>query len=127
MSSRLLLRVVSRLLFRYLFFLSILTLVLTVVIEHDHVLGVSTSVRFNSHLISVWNKLGSNERSIKRLEETILSRLSPELRPTGGGNYSYSYKRHAENEAFRQVEAQKTEPDNNESDTKREVSDDTKD
>ncbi|KAL1988950.1 hypothetical protein VTN96DRAFT_6939 [Rasamsonia emersonii] len=78
--------------------------------EHDHVLGVSTSVRFNSHLISVWNKLGSNERSIKRLEATILDRLSPELRPTtaaAGGNssYSYFYKRHAEHDEGFQKQA----------------------
>ncbi|KAE8149402.1 translation initiation factor eIF 4e-like domain-containing protein [Aspergillus avenaceus] len=68
--------------------------------EHDHVLGVSTSVRFNTHLISVWNKLGSNERSIKALEQVILDRLSPELRPTGTGSNAYFYKRHDENEGF---------------------------
>ncbi|PYH46343.1 eukaryotic translation initiation factor 4E [Aspergillus saccharolyticus JOP 1030-1] len=68
--------------------------------DHDHVLGVSTSSRFNSNLISVWNKLGNNERSIKALEQTILDRLSPELRPTGTGSTAYFYKRHAENEGF---------------------------
>ncbi|GLB06188.1 hypothetical protein AtubIFM57258_001485 [Aspergillus tubingensis] len=77
--------------------------------EHDHVLGVSTSVRFNSHLISVWNKLGSNERSIKALEQTIIDRLSPELRPTGTGSTAYFYKRHDENEGFQEaVERSKT-------------------
>ncbi|GKZ86414.1 hypothetical protein AnigIFM56816_001642 [Aspergillus niger] len=77
--------------------------------EHDHVLGVSTSVRFNSHLISVWNKLGSNERSIKALEKTIIDRLSPELRPTGTGSTAYFYKRHDENDGFKEaVERSKT-------------------
>ncbi|GKZ39383.1 hypothetical protein AbraIFM66950_000212 [Aspergillus brasiliensis] len=77
--------------------------------EHDHVLGVSTSVRFNSHLISVWNKLGSNERSIKALEQTIIDRLSPELRPTGTGSTAYFYKRHDENDGFKEaVERSKT-------------------
>ncbi|PLB43665.1 putative translation initiation factor eIF4E [Aspergillus steynii IBT 23096] len=71
--------------------------------EHDHVLGVSTSVRFNSHLISVWNKLGSNEKSIKVLERTILDRLSPDLRPTGSGSNSYFYKRHDENEGYQEA------------------------
>ncbi|PYH99311.1 translation initiation factor eIF4e [Aspergillus ellipticus CBS 707.79] len=71
--------------------------------EHDHVLGVSTSIRFNSHLISVWNKLGSNERSIKALEQTILDRLSPELRPTGTGSNAYFYKRHDENEGYQEA------------------------
>jgi hypothetical protein len=70
-------------------------------IEHDHVLGVSTSVRVNSHLISVWNKSGSNERSIKALEATIIDRLSPELRPQGGN--SYFYKRHEEHEGYQQA------------------------
>ncbi|KAE8358306.1 translation initiation factor eIF 4e-like domain-containing protein [Aspergillus caelatus] len=71
--------------------------------EHDHVLGVSTSVRFNTHLISVWNKLGSNECSIKALERTILDRLSPELRPTGTGSNAYFYKRHDENEGYQEA------------------------
>lgn len=71
--------------------------------EHDHVLGVSTSVRFNSHLISVWNKLGSNEKSIKVLERTILDRLSPDLRPTGIGSNAYFYKRHDENEGYQEA------------------------
>ncbi|KAI9041988.1 eukaryotic translation initiation factor 4E [Aspergillus affinis] len=71
--------------------------------EHDHVLGVSTSVRFNSHLISVWNKLGDNEKSIKVLERTILDRLSPDLRPTGSGSNAYFYKRHDENEGYQEA------------------------
>lgn len=71
--------------------------------EHDHVLGVSTSVRFNSHLISVWNKLGSNDRSIRALEQTIISRLSPELRPTGTSATSYFYRRHDENEGYQEA------------------------
>ncbi|BCS25980.1 eukaryotic translation initiation factor 4E [Aspergillus puulaauensis] len=74
--------------------------------EHDHVLGVSTSVRFNTHLISVWNKLGSNERSVKLLEETILNRLSPNLRPTDSGTNSYFYKRHHENEGYQEAVGQ---------------------
>ncbi|KAA8651894.1 hypothetical protein EYZ11_009466 [Aspergillus tanneri] len=69
--------------------------------EHDHVLGISTSMRFNSHIISVWNKLGDNERSIQLLERTILDRLSPDLRPTG--SKTYFYKRHEENEGYREA------------------------
>ncbi|KAL4809429.1 translation initiation factor eIF 4e-like domain-containing protein [Aspergillus unguis] len=71
--------------------------------EHDHVLGVSTSVRFNTHLVSIWNKLGSNERSVKLLEETILSRLSPNLRPTDSGPNSYFYKRHHDNDGYQEA------------------------
>ncbi|KAL3480390.1 translation initiation factor eIF 4e-like domain-containing protein [Aspergillus californicus] len=71
--------------------------------EHDHVLGVSTSIRFNTHLISVWHKLGTNERSIKLLEQTILNRLSPNLRPTDPGPNSYFYKRHDENDGYKEA------------------------
>ncbi|KAH8704072.1 translation initiation factor eIF 4e-like domain-containing protein [Talaromyces proteolyticus] len=67
--------------------------------EHDHILGVSTSARFNSYLISVWNKHGSNAASIKILEETIIKRLSPELRPIQNSN-SYFYKKHADREGY---------------------------
>lgn len=69
--------------------------------DHDHVLGVSSSVRFNSNTISVWNKLGRNEASIKRLEQTILDRLSPDLRPAGPS--TYSYKRHDENDGYQEA------------------------
>lgn len=68
-------------------------------VEHDHVLGISMSVRFNSHLISVWNKCGSNPTAIEALEKIILERLSPDLRPTGPTR-SYFYKRHDEHEGF---------------------------
>ncbi|KAL4945838.1 hypothetical protein BDV06DRAFT_209156 [Aspergillus oleicola] len=71
--------------------------------EHDHVLGVSTSVRFNTHLISVWNKLGGNEASVELLKETILKRLSPELRPVDAGTNSYFYKRHESNEGYKEA------------------------
>jgi len=54
----------------------------------------------------VWNKCGSNERSVKALEKIIIERLSPELRPTGTN--SYFYKRHAEHDGYQQaVEASK--------------------
>lgn len=75
-------------------------------LEHDHVLGVSMSVRFNSHLISIWNKHGSNSKAIKALEETLIQRLSPDLRPTA--ERSYFYKRHDEHEGYESAVAAKT-------------------
>lgn len=75
-------------------------------IEHDHIIGVSISIRFNTDLISVWNKLGSNERSVKMLEQTIINRLSPELRPADNKSFassSYFYKRHADHEGFQEA------------------------
>jgi hypothetical protein len=62
------------------------------------VIGISTSVRFNSHLISIWNKSGSNTKAIKALEDTVIERLSPHLRPTS--SHSYFYKRHDEHEGY---------------------------
>ncbi|KAF9885104.1 hypothetical protein FE257_000744 [Aspergillus nanangensis] len=46
--------------------------------------------------------------SINALERTILDRLSPELRPTGSGAHSYSYRRHADNEELQQQAIQTT-------------------
>ncbi|KAI1941388.1 hypothetical protein LOZ66_001904 [Ophidiomyces ophidiicola] len=66
--------------------------------EHDHVLGVSSSVRFKTHLVSVWNKAGRNEKSIRILGDTIIERLSPELRPLS--TKTYYYKRHDEHDGF---------------------------
>ncbi|KAK2745261.1 hypothetical protein FQN57_003956 [Myotisia sp. PD_48] len=66
--------------------------------EHDHVLGVSISARANSHLISIWNKLGSNQRAIQIIENVILERISPHLRPVS--TKSYFYKRHDEHEGY---------------------------
>ncbi|RJE25779.1 Translation initiation factor [Aspergillus sclerotialis] len=72
--------------------------------QNDHVLGVSISVRFNSNIISIWNKLGSNENSIKILGETIINRLSPHLRPTEGPAPNvYFYRRHDENEGYKEA------------------------
>lgn len=76
------------------------------VAENDHVLGITTSVRFNANMISVWNKLGSNERSINILKETIINGLSPHLRPANPA--SCVYKRHAETVGYQEaIEAQK--------------------
>jgi hypothetical protein len=74
--------------------------------EHDHIIGVSISIRFNTHLISVWNKLGSNERSVMILKRTIIDRLSSELRPADNKSFvssSYFYKRHADHEGFQEA------------------------
>ena len=67
------------------------------------------SVRFNSHLISVWHKSGSNGKAIKALETTIVGRLSPELRPTGSS--TFFYKRHDEHEGFQQAVEQAAKSD----------------
>lgn len=105
MSCRLLLRVVCLNPFSSLFGPLVETDIWAMT-EHDHIIGVSISIRFNTDLISVWNKLGSNERSVKILEQTIVNRLSPELRPAdknSASSSSYFYKRHADHEGFREA------------------------
>lgn len=72
----------------------------TYFVEHDHVLGVTYSNRGNSCLISVWNKQGRNEKSIRVLERTICSLLAEELQPVR--NYFF-YKRHDEHERFQSI------------------------
>lgn len=66
--------------------------------ERDHILGISYSPRLYVSHISIWTKQGNNRRSIEALQETILSRLSEDLRPTSEGEYYY--KRHSEHEGF---------------------------
>lgn len=63
------------------------------------------SVRFNSHLISIWNKNGDNERSVKAIEETVRDRLSPELRPVEGSGITYFYKKHSERDGWSDIVA----------------------
>ncbi|MCJ1309732.1 hypothetical protein MMC25_003393 [Agyrium rufum] len=66
----------------------------------DDLCGVSLSVRFNSNLITVWNRDGSNQKSIDGILNTVLDKLSPDLRPKEG---SYYYKRHSDHAGFNEV------------------------
>lgn len=52
-----------------------------VVEKGDDICGVSCSVRFNSHLIMVWNRDGDNQKSIDKILERILEYLPEELEP----------------------------------------------
>ena len=52
-----------------------------VVEKGDDICGVSISVRFNSHLIMVWNRDGDNLRSIEKVRERVMESLPEELRP----------------------------------------------
>lgn len=57
------------------------------------------SVRFNSHLISIWHRDGSKQKSIDGLLEVVLTSLPEELRPKGPDNYFY--KKHSEHAGFK--------------------------
>ncbi|KAH7049339.1 translation initiation factor eIF 4e-like domain-containing protein [Macrophomina phaseolina] len=64
----------------------------------DDICGISYSVRFNSHLISIWNRDAENQEGIDRLRDTVLGGISSEL--TLRDN-QYYYKRHSEHAGFR--------------------------
>ena len=67
---------------------------------------MSFSVRFNSNLITIWNRDATNQRSINGILEVLLKLLSPELTPKDG---SYYYKRHSEHTGFNEVVTKATE------------------
>lgn len=60
------------------------------------------SVRFNSNLITIWNRDGNAQESIDGIITVMLNGLSPNLRPKDG---SYYYKRHSEHAGFTDVVA----------------------
>lgn len=70
----------------------------TCVAERDHILGMSYSPRLYTAHISIWTKHGDNKKSIEALQNTILSRLSEDLRPAS--EEEYYYKKHSDHEGF---------------------------
>lgn len=70
----------------------------TCVAERDHILGISYSPRLYTAHISIWTKHGDSRKSIEALQNTILSRLSEDLRPVS--EEEYYYKKHSDHEGF---------------------------
>ena len=68
----------------------------------DDLCGCSLSVRFNSNLISIWNRQGLNQKSIDGIRDVVLAILGPELKPREG---SFYYKQHSEHAGFNDVVA----------------------
>lgn len=66
--------------------------------ERDHILGISYSPRLYWAHITIWTKKGSNQKSIELLENTILERLSEDLRPNSVSEYYY--KKHSDHEGW---------------------------
>ncbi|KAI0471058.1 translation initiation factor eIF4e [Xylariaceae sp. FL0804] len=66
--------------------------------EGDQVCGVGLSVRFNSHLVSVWHRDASLAQSVDGLLSALLAELPADLRNKPD---SYFYKRHADHAGFR--------------------------
>lgn len=56
------------------------------------------SVRFNSHLISIWHRDASKQASIDGMLEAVLNELPAELRPKPD---NYFYKKHSDHAGFK--------------------------
>lgn len=64
--------------------------------------GVSLSVRFNSNLITIWNRDGTNQKSIDGILSVMHEKISPNLKLKDG---SWYYKKHSEHAGFNEVVA----------------------
>lgn len=67
-------------------------------ITGDQLCGVGLSVRFNSHLISVWHRDASKQKSIDAILVTVLEELPDEMKPRPD---NYFYKRHSDHAGFK--------------------------
>lgn len=63
----------------------------------DQICGVGLSVRFNSHLITIWHRDSSKQKSIDGILDCVLSELPAELTPKPD---NYFYKRHCDHPGF---------------------------
>ncbi|KAK1831556.1 eukaryotic translation initiation factor 4E type 3 [Podospora conica] len=66
--------------------------------DGDQICGVGLSVRFNSHLISIWHRDSSMKKSIDGLLACVLEELPAELRPKPD---NYFYKKHSDHAGFK--------------------------
>ncbi|KAJ2975560.1 hypothetical protein NQ176_g5455 [Zarea fungicola] len=66
--------------------------------EKDQLCGVGLSVRFKFHLITVWHRDASKQKSIDGLLECVMKDLPTELQPRAD---NYFYKKHADHEGFK--------------------------
>lgn len=60
--------------------------------------GVGLSVRFNSHLISVWHRESSKQKSVDAILATVLEELPDEMKPKPD---NYFYKKHSDHAGFK--------------------------
>ncbi|KAI9158703.1 Eukaryotic translation initiation factor [Paramyrothecium foliicola] len=65
--------------------------------ESDQLCGVGLSVRFNSHLITIWHRDSSKQNSVDAILACVLEELPPELRPKAD---NYFYKKHSDHAGF---------------------------
>ncbi|KAI9878622.1 MAG: hypothetical protein M1830_000389 [Pleopsidium flavum] len=68
----------------------------------DDICGLSLTTRFTSNLIMLWNRNGTNQKSIDGILEVVLEELPDHLKPKDS---SYYYKKHSEHAGFSEVVA----------------------
>ncbi|TPX17284.1 uncharacterized protein E0L32_012251 [Thyridium curvatum] len=66
--------------------------------DGDQLCGVGLSVRFNSHLISIWHRESSKQKSVDGLLQAVLEEIPAELRPKPE---NYFYKKHSDHAGFK--------------------------
>ncbi|CAK7566143.1 MAG: hypothetical protein SEPTF4163_004079 [Sporothrix epigloea] len=66
--------------------------------EGDTICGVGLSIRFNAHLVSIWHRDSSKQRSIDNLRECVFEALPAELRPALDTCF---YKKHSDHAGFK--------------------------
>ncbi|TGO32996.1 hypothetical protein BHYA_0274g00100 [Botrytis hyacinthi] len=71
----------------------------------DQLCGVGLSVRFNSHLISIWHRDASKQKSIDALLATVMEELPQELKPKPD---NFFYKKHSDHAGFKAPPAEST-------------------
>lgn len=64
---------------------------------------MTISNRFNSHLVQIWNRDGSNQKSIDAILAVVMEKISPELKPKPD---SFYYKKHSEHRGYNESVAQ---------------------
>ncbi|KAI9816864.1 MAG: hypothetical protein M1827_001509 [Pycnora praestabilis] len=68
-----------------------------VVEKGDDICAIGMSIRFNSNLITIWNRRGDNQKSIDAILALVLENISPALKPK---ETHYYYKKHSEHQGY---------------------------
>jgi hypothetical protein len=64
----------------------------------DQLCGVGLSIRFTSHLITIWHRESSKQKSIDGILECVLTSLPEDVRPKAE---NYFYKKHSDHAGFK--------------------------
>ncbi|KHN94585.1 Translation Initiation factor eIF- 4e-like domain protein [Metarhizium album ARSEF 1941] len=66
--------------------------------QNDQLCGVGLSVRFNAHLITIWHRESSKQKSVDAILACVMENLPDEHRPKPD---NYFYKRHRDHAGFK--------------------------